>query len=62
MDENKNVFRMPDVINATKLSKSTLYKLMTENRFPKNFKLSGRASGWLASDVYSWIYSKKNKS
>jgi prophage regulatory protein len=62
MDEIKSVLRMSDVIRATKLSKSTVYKLMTENRFPKNFKLSGRASGWIAADIYAWIYSKKNKS
>jgi prophage regulatory protein len=47
--------RLPEVMARTGLARSTIYKLMTEARFPKSFKICGRATAWLNSDVDAWL-------
>jgi len=39
----------------TGLSKSTLWRLEKDGRFPRRRKISTRAVGWLSSEVESWI-------
>ena len=49
------VLRLPQVLALTGLSRSTVYSLIDEHRFPKQVKLSERAAGWVASDVERWL-------
>lgn len=47
--------RMPDVVAATGLKRSTIYQLVEQKRFPKPVKVLGpRTSAWLASEVSAW--------
>lgn len=48
-----------DIVRITKLSKSTLYRLECNGNFPKRRRLSARLVGWLSTEVYSWIASRK---
>ena len=50
-----NVLRLPDVKAATGLSRSSIYKRISEDSFPKSINLGGRCVGWLQSDVENWI-------
>lgn len=50
----QNILREPDVEKATGLSKGSLYRLIRKSEFPKPIKLSGRAVGWLETDVAAW--------
>lgn len=50
--------RMSTVIRQTGLGRSTIYRLMAEQRFPKAVRLSGRAVGWRAADVQQWADSR----
>lgn len=50
--------RMSMVIRQTGLGRSTIYRLMAEQRFPKAVRLSGRAVGWRADDVQQWADSR----
>lgn len=50
--------RMSNVIRQTGLGRSTIYRLMAEQRFPKAVRLSGRAVGWRAADVQQWADSR----
>jgi len=52
---NYKVLRLPDVKSETGLSRSALYQRIADGTFPKQINLGGRAVGWLASDVESWI-------
>jgi prophage regulatory protein len=53
------ILRLPAVKHQTGLSRSTLYKLVSLGRFPKQIDLGGgRAVGWLESDVQAWIKSR----
>lgn len=52
---SEQILKLPDVIKATGLARSTIYKLISENRFPKQIKLTSFSSGWLQSEINQWI-------
>ena len=49
------IIKLPEVIKITTLSRSSIYALAQQRRFPAPIKLSERAVGWLASDVEAWL-------
>lgn len=56
------VFRLPDVMATTGLSRSSIYAFIKTKNFPKPLPLSGaRAVGWLASEIEEWIQQQANK-
>jgi prophage regulatory protein len=47
--------RVPDVLTAVGVSRSTLYEMMESGKFPKPVKPNDdRAVRWLASEVAAW--------
>lgn len=51
--------RLPKVIEFVGVGKSTLYKLISEGRFPPPVKIAGgRSSGWRLSDINTWLKSQ----
>ena len=52
--------RMPEVVEATGLSKRTVEKWCRDGRFPAPVRLSARAIAWRVSDVEEWIESREN--
>lgn len=52
------LYRLPEVMTRTGLSRSTIYAMMAGERFPKPVKLNERANGWVASEIASWIESR----
>lgn len=54
MNQNK-VLRLPEVIERTGLSRSTIYAHIKEDKFPAFFKLGARAIGWNSEDIDCWI-------
>ncbi len=51
--------RMPETTFKTGLSRASLYRLSKAKKFPQMIKLSARASGFLESEVNTWLESKK---
>ena len=49
------IYRIKDVIKVTGLSRSTIYRLMEQGKFPKLIKLSQRVVGFLEQDIEQWI-------
>ncbi len=47
--------RRPSVQGRTGLPKSTLYKLMSEGKFPQPYSLGARSVAWLEQDVEEWM-------
>jgi prophage regulatory protein len=39
----------------TGLSRSTIYRLQAEGRFPQSIKIAFRATGWIEHEVQRWI-------
>jgi prophage regulatory protein len=47
--------RVPDVLAAAGVSRSTLYEMMESGKFPKPVKPNDdRAVRWLASEIADW--------
>ncbi|WP_233998415.1 MULTISPECIES: helix-turn-helix transcriptional regulator [unclassified Pseudoalteromonas] len=47
--------RLQDISRMTGLSRSTIYTMIKEGRFPEGFKLSARAVAWKRADIDNWI-------
>lgn len=52
---SEQILKLTEVTKNTGLAKSTIYKLISENRFPKQIKLTTFSSGWVKSEVDQWI-------
>lgn len=49
------VLRLSQVMEQTGLARSTIYKLISEDAFPKPIPLMKRCVGWLESEIEEWI-------
>jgi predicted DNA-binding transcriptional regulator AlpA len=47
--------RLPQVLERIPVSRSGLWKMVQEHRFPQPVKLSPRVTVWRASDVQAYI-------
>lgn len=47
--------RLPQVLERIPVSRSGLWKMVQEHRFPQPVKLSPRVTVWRASDVAAYI-------
>ncbi len=56
--DNQRILRLPEVMKLSGLSRSQVYELMGDGHFPKNLRLSKRATGWRASDLAAWLESR----
>lgn len=52
---SEQIIKLPEVVKTTGLARSTIYKLISENSFPKQIKLTSFSSGWIQSEVNKWI-------
>ena len=50
-----SVLRLPEVMERTGLSRSSVYAMASTDRFPHPIKLSDRASAWIEAEVEAWI-------
>lgn len=50
---------MDEVLARTALSKSTLYKLLRQDKFPHPTPMSNRSIGWFEVDVENWLQGSK---
>ena len=49
------MLRRKEVENICGLTRSTIYRLMREDKFPVGFKVGPRATRWLSSEIESWL-------
>lgn len=52
--------RLRELAPMLSLAKSTIYRLIKENKFPKQIKLTERTSVWRLSVINQWIADKEN--
>ncbi|MGR5452276.1 helix-turn-helix transcriptional regulator [Vibrio campbellii] len=52
---SNQIIRLPEVIQATGLSRSTIYLRMSKGEFPKSISLGERAIGWVQVEVEQWV-------
>ncbi|WP_372741024.1 helix-turn-helix transcriptional regulator [Neptunomonas sp.] len=49
------ILRRPEVENLVGLSRSTIYRRLEKDSFPKPVPLGGRLVGWIEQDIQNWI-------
>jgi prophage regulatory protein len=54
--------RLSDVRNRIPLSRSTIYRLISQSKFPGPYSLGEHARGWRESEINSWLQAKINNS
>lgn len=56
---SEKIYRRPAVQEMVGLSRSTLYAMIAQGRFPAPVKLSSRAVGWRQSDLTAWLEARE---
>ncbi|WP_341669070.1 helix-turn-helix transcriptional regulator [Alcaligenes sp. SDU_A2] len=59
-NNSTRIIRLPAVIDATGLARSTIYKGMADGTFPQSIQLGPRAVGWPESVIQKWISDRIN--
>ena len=59
-ERDDEIMRLPDVQRAVALSRSTIYRLKAEGKFPQSRSLTGRrAVGWRRGDIRAWLTDRR---
>ena len=51
----RTILRLPQVMERTGLSRSTIYLRISEGCFPQPISLGPRTVGWIEEEIDSWI-------
>jgi prophage regulatory protein len=62
MQQSNTILRLPEAIEKTGLSRSTIYALISRGEFVTKIKLSPRTIGFLESEIDAWILDRLNAS
>lgn len=49
------LLRLPAVIERAALSRSTIYRKISEGTFPAGIRISDQATAWLESEIDQWV-------
>lgn len=49
------ILRLAQVMARTALSRSTIYQLIANGKFPKQIKLGAYSVGWIEAEIDEWI-------
>ena len=49
------ILKLPQVMEATALSRSSIYAFIKKGNFPPQFRLSERAVGWESDAINQWL-------
>ena len=52
------ILRLKQVTEKVGVGKTTIYRWINANQFPKPINLSSTSVGWLETDINDWIKSK----
>lgn len=55
MPDPDRIIRIRTVLQRTGLSRSTLYRKMSDGTFPRQVRISEHGSGWRESAINCWI-------
>jgi len=56
------ILKLPQVMEATALSRSSIYAYIKTKHFPPAIRLGVRAVGWEAEAISQWLSDRKNAS
>ena len=50
----RRILRLPQVVEATGETRSTIYKQISEGEFPKPVKLGAKSVGWVEDEIAAY--------
>ena len=56
--EHHKFLRLPEVLMRVPYSRSHLWRMERDGKFPKRVKLGPNRVGWLAGEIDAWINSR----
>ncbi len=56
---SEEILTLDEVLAAVKVSRSSLYGMISARKFPRPLELSARRRGWLRSDIEAWIEARR---
>lgn len=59
--QTERFIKLPEVMNKTGLSRSTIYRNMKAGDFPKSIQLNQQNIVWLESEVNAWMKAQIDK-
>jgi prophage regulatory protein len=62
ISNTSSILRRKQVQEHTGLSRSSIYKLMKERKFPQAVSISERSIGWRRGDIDRWLEERPTKS
>jgi prophage regulatory protein len=60
--KHQRILRLAQVREVTGLGRSCIYQLQAQKQFPQRIKISGRAVGWIESEVQQWVAKRISQS
>lgn len=61
-EKYQRLLRLADVRDRVPYSRSTIYQLIAEGKFPKPVNLGARAVAWLECEIEAWIAERIERS
>ena len=58
----QSLFRLPEVMARTGLSRSEIYRREALGQFPRRVSLGARSVGWLSTEIQVWIETRIRES
>ena len=52
---DKRIYRISDITEIYSMSRSSVYRAMAEDNFPRAIKLTSRSIGWWRESVEAWF-------
>lgn len=52
------IIRLSEVLTSTGLTRSTIYRYIASDCFPKPVSLGDRAVGWIEEEVQEWVLAR----
>lgn len=57
-EKHPKLLRLADVRDRVPYSRSTIYQLIAQGKFPKPINIGERAVAWLESEIDAWIQAR----
>jgi prophage regulatory protein len=54
-DDNYTILKINEVSKMVGISKPHIYRLISETKFPRPYKIGIRSVGWKLSDIKDWV-------
>ena len=58
MENQTQIIRFPKLHEITSLSRTTVWRLEADGKFPKRILIGSRGVGWLLNEIQDWMTSR----